>query len=434
MNLRYSKDFDVLIKDELFLSFLKYQIQGVFNHFYCDHVSLNKVCFSCTGDFIKKSEFKNTFEKLYHWFKESKFQPHYNNQKNYFNSFTKVTKQKKQKLAHDIDPNDTNPINFYPQDIFECFDSIVTHLTSDEVKYFCSPWLDGMCVTYHNIDHDVVTIRIIFGSLCIEGHLETLQWFYKSIEPYFKLTKYEQRQIFSGVCNQKPQKNINSHEILSWLFSLKIFEQLDVHLNNEHAFRTVCLHNNTAALKFLLNLKGDQEIDVHVQEEDAFRNACELGHSNVVEMLLDLKGPREVNVHIKNEYAFRYACYRGHIEIVRILLNLKGTREINVHADNDGVFFDACRDENIELLMLLLDLEGNRKFTSTNTHQNAFKTACYHGNTEIIQILLKRVYNQNYDHGTITDLECRRTCEEGLGKAYLGKQLSVIHFLEGLLL
>ena len=69
-------------------------------------------------------------------------------------------------------------------------------------------------------------------------------------------------------------------------------------------------------------------MDVHAQEEDAFRMACETGKLAVVRELLSLTGDRRVDVHAENEAAFRLACETGKLAVVRELLSLTGDSRI----------------------------------------------------------------------------------------------------------
>jgi diacylglycerol kinase len=54
--------------------------------------------------------------------------------------------------------------------------------------------------------------------------------------------------------------------------------------------------------KWLYSLGG---VDIHAENEDAFRNACLNGYLEIAKWLYSFGG---VDIHAKNEYAFRITC------------------------------------------------------------------------------------------------------------------------------
>jgi len=92
------------------------------------------------------------------------------------------------------------------------------------------------------------------------------------------------------------------------------------------AFVGACKTGDEVMVREMLALTGDRRVDVHAEEEDAFRWACWKGHVNVIHELLALTGDRTVDVHAKKEEAFREACQDGNLGVVRELLSLTGDR------------------------------------------------------------------------------------------------------------
>ena len=459
-----SECFNILIKDKLFLSFLKHQVQGVFDNFDCNHhdLSPDTICFICIKNFITTSSYKDYFEGLYNWFKQVNFQLCIRDQYFYFNSCNNKNDNKNDSNSNQIndnkndsnsnqindDKNDSNSNNntFYPQDIFECFETICYHLKPNEARYFCSSWLDGMyseqigMLSGYNI-----TILDIFTNLCVEEHFETLKWFYQGIKPYFRLSRSEQQRLFNNIYHQKTKKNTKIHEILSWLFSIKIFNQLNVHDKNEEAFSVACSKGNLELIKWLLNYKNSNQINtyngvnVHANNESAFRLACDYGQTEVVELLLSLEGQREIDINVLQEDGFKSACYGRHIEIIRLLLNLKGKRRVNVHINEESIFQYVCSKGNIQIAQLLFDyLETHQEFISMETYEIIFLKACENEYVDFIQLLLKNKYYQANNCGIIFRykhlLKLKFIYEKGLNIAKSRDNKKLIQILEDLLI
>ena len=59
-----------------------------------------------------------------------------------------------------------------------------------------------------------------------------------------------------------------------------------------------------------LSLKNNQPINIHVNDEDAFRCSCANGHINIAQWLyeLGLENNQPINIHANNEDAFRCSC------------------------------------------------------------------------------------------------------------------------------
>ena len=369
-----------LTKDKPFLLFLKHQVKGVFdNNCVCYHNPSSNQCIECTGDVIKHSNYKEYFSKLYNWFKELKTET--------------------------------------PNDIVNYFKSIHNYLTSEQVSYFCSLWLDDVYSVFKTIDNGggggIVTDFTVFETLCLQGQLETLKWLYNHMEESFIYNNTRQQLLFYKLCTQKTQENVNTHEILSWLFSLKIFDQVDVHAGYELAFRRACENGNTKVVNFLLSLEGDRRIDVHtkgninfevevgdelafkvfnadirVGDEMAFRNACYYGHMEVIKLLLSLEGDRRIDVHAGYNSALKSACEGGHLDVVKLLLSLSDDRRIDVHINYEDAFVTACCNGHLDIVKLFLSLEGDRRIDVHARNEFAFELACDRGHLEVIKLLL----------------------------------------------
>ena len=59
----------------------------------------------------------------------------------------------------------------------------------------------------------------------------------------------------------------------------KEYGKIDIHANNEYAFRWSCYNGNLEIVKWLLSLKEEYgKIDIHADDESAFRWSCYNGH------------------------------------------------------------------------------------------------------------------------------------------------------------
>lgn len=392
--------------DRSFLEFLTYQVKGVFNNsFDCQHNNYRvstfedccdsnlQGCCDCTREFIKHSTFKIYFEKLYKWFKQIKTRQN-NNHYDYL---------------------------FHPLNIIWCFKAIQYYLKIEEIDYFNSRWLDGLfkasttmnnnitnnITTNNDNNNDNINISIfdIFEILCVHGYLETLQWFYTSEEKNIILDIFYQKRIFFNpniLCNPT---------ILSWLFSLKIFNEINyIHVNI--AFQDVCRLGNIEMVKFFLNLQGNRRIDKDVINGDALCWACDYGHVEVVEVLLSLEQDRYINDHDVIERAFILACENGFVKIVELLLALDGDRKIHVNAYSEMFFHMACENGRTEVVKLLLNLKGNRKINVSANNNYAFIVVCELGHVDIIKLLLALDGDRRIDDRELLKKAFMAACEK----------------------
>ena len=66
------------------------------------------------------------------------------------------------------------------------------------------------------------------------------------------------------------------------------------------------------------------KIDIHADNEYAFRLACQYGHLSVARWLVDLHeyGYGKIDIHIIGELAFQFACQNGHLDVAKWLIGL----------------------------------------------------------------------------------------------------------------
>ena len=83
--------------------------------------------------------------------------------------------------------------------------------------------------------------------------------------------------------------------------------------------------------KWLISLGS---VNIHANDEYAFRESCRNGHMDVAKWLISLGG---VNIHANNEYAFRGACGNGHMDIAKWLFSLGANINKDIYCGNDDI-------------------------------------------------------------------------------------------------
>lgn len=335
-----NSDISIILKNESFLYFLKFQVKGFIEDIVCSHSLSGDVCLLCIKKFIEGSDHKTSFIHLYDWFNQTKKKPQ--KYEHYFNHlYSWMNPVKYYQQNHNV---------FNPVDIVNCFESIYNYLSLYEASYFKSSWLEGM----FSIETPT-TLPDTFSILCSKGHLDTLKWLYECEEQNIKLTDSEQKKIFMNICKQK---NFTNTEILEWLLSLKIFNRFNINIDGSLIFQTACEYNNIEVVKFLLGLDGyNRKINIHANNERAFYLACSFGSVELVQLLLELEGENSINVHVNNENAFLGACYNKNIGVIRLLLGLRGDQKINARVLDHRALRYAYRVNHTEVVKLLSETE-----------------------------------------------------------------------------
>ena len=67
-------------------------------------------------------------------------------------------------------------------------------------------------------------------------------------------------------------------------------------------------------------MEGERRINVHEDDEAAFRWACWKGNMDVIRLLLSLTGDRRIDVRVRNDAAFRCACTNRHAKAAELIL------------------------------------------------------------------------------------------------------------------
>ena len=94
-------------------------------------------------------------------------------------------------------------------------------------------------------------------------------------------------------------------------------------------FIRACIYGQLEVVKYIY---GNKKMDIHADNEGAFRSTCSNGHLEVAIWLYSLQ---HIDIHANNEDAFRWACHNGHLEVALWLYSL---RHIDIHVNNEGDF------------------------------------------------------------------------------------------------
>ena len=87
--------------------------------------------------------------------------------------------------------------------------------------------------------------------------------------------------------------------------------------NKTKLFIETCRMGLKFFAKYLL-LK--HKINIHMDNEHAFRLSCANGHIETVKYLIELGNQanyKQINIHADDEFAFRWSCGNGYIEMVK---------------------------------------------------------------------------------------------------------------------
>jgi hypothetical protein len=192
------------------------------------------------------------------------------------------------------------------------------------------------------IHHDHYMLRLGFQGACSHGYLSLLQWLWDTYGPDQLIEVQSSSQSRSRSRVQLPRTFLQSdikplflhvcstgqYEIARWFYEVN-YGNIDIHCNNDEAFRNACLSGNYDFAKWLYDFG---EVDIHVLHDEAFRNACSSDVEQLVYWLYSLGG---IDIHSKNDTPFQKVCANGNLSLAKWLYNLG---DVNIHANKDAAF------------------------------------------------------------------------------------------------
>jgi hypothetical protein len=194
-----------------------------------------------------------------------------------------------------------------------------------------------------------------FRYSCYNGHIKVAKWLCQISK------KSSSTPTNVGIVKQNDQFCLPTSKTSENL-SVNEGHKIDIHTQNEYAFRSSCSDGHIKVAKWLWNLSVNEghKIDIHAQEEDAFRHSCYSGRIEVAKWLwnLSVSEGHKIDIHAQNEYAFRDSCYEGYIEIAKWLWNLSVNEghKIDIHTNNENAFRRSCNNGHIEVAKWLASL------------------------------------------------------------------------------
>jgi hypothetical protein len=164
----------------------------------------------------------------------------------------------------------------------------------------------------------------------------------------------------------------NGHlSVAQWFYGLG---GVDIHAENDHAFRGACYNGHLLVAQWLYYL-GDANIPF---QNNAFTSGCRNGHLSVVQWLYSLG---TISIHDRQEEVFRLSCSYGHLSIAQWLYSLG---DVNIHIRNDEAFREACVSNHLHVAQWLYELGG---IDIQIEYEHLFRTACRNGHFSTAQWL-----------------------------------------------
>jgi len=116
-------------------------------------------------------------------------------------------------------------------------------------------------------------------------------------------------------------------------------------------FIDACMRGNLQEAKCIFY---KYKLNIHINNDEAFRYACNSGNINIAKWLYSLED--KPNIHANDDEVFRYACYTGNINIAQWLYELED--KPNIHALCDAAFRIACYYDNISIVNWLVTISN----------------------------------------------------------------------------
>lgn len=174
---------------------------------------------------------------------------------------------------------------------------------------------------------------------------------------------------------------------------------IDIHTENEYAFRWSCSNGYIDVAKWLLKL--DSNINIHICNDYAFRYSCGNGHLHVAKWLLNL----DKNIDISAYYneAFLNSCSRGHLDVVKWLIN----RVVNINENTKTAFQKSC-NSHIDVAKLSIKSFPN---IDSHSYNHAFQCSCAEGHIQIAKWLIE--FNPDINIRDFYHYVFRSSCSRG---------------------
>lgn len=137
------------------------------------------------------------------------------------------------------------------------------------------------------LQSDLYIVNQIFYDSCMGGDIETAKWAL-TIDPKIKhLDKYEYNEIFADACSNENQMDEGS-EFVEWLYSTNLSKKINIHADDNEAFRNACLKGNIKIMEFLLSLDTLKSFKIHYHNDYIFKDLSEREENEKCDFLINL--------------------------------------------------------------------------------------------------------------------------------------------------
>lgn len=210
---------------------------------------------------------------------------------------------------------------------------ISTNLIYCEFKEF---WQNNLNMNFVNNYSTLFVREGAFITACMNNYLHVAKYLYSKYSQEINIHAFDDL-LFRYCCS-------NGHlDVVKFLMSLD--GKIDIHARNDAAFFWSCSEGHLEIIKWLyynefpipLENSGEVKItsqenpnkikiNIHANNEFAFRISCEYGHLQVAQWLYDLaineNHVTKINIHAEDEWAFKTASKNGHTHVVQWLASI----------------------------------------------------------------------------------------------------------------
>lgn len=188
---------------------------------------------------------------------------------------------------------------------------------SKAAKYILDKWIEEnsiwvgrwcVCIKKFSLQNDMMQ-ALLFA--CENNRPNVAKWIY-SLDFVNKDTcKSHLEKYFDKGCKK------GTFEIIKWIYSLNVF---DLGWTNEYLFQICCEHGHLQMAKWFLSI--DNTIDIHANDNKAFRDACKNCHLEVAQFLFQLDTKDKFDIHYENDEVIRSFDLMNKLDTLRWYFSL----------------------------------------------------------------------------------------------------------------
>jgi hypothetical protein len=238
-------------------------------------------------------------------------------------------------------------------------------------------------------------LKNLFYNACIKNNKNFTEWLY--YQKTDELSTKFINDVFKICCGRGHLETI--------IILNKISDEIDIHNENNSAFKLSCNQGRLEVAKYLYELsKGD--ININEDQNTIFKQSCINGHLEVAKWLYDLSNIyKHRNIFIINtvteiinlQKIFAYVCENNHLDIAKWLhkTSRDHSNYIKIHVtDLDNFSFNlACSKNHLEIMQWLYDTA--KKSNKIIKLDEFFEDSCKNNKLPAAQWLYETSKNDN---------------------------------------